>query len=344
MSDISPEAFIAVAEFAAQAAPALARALSLQFSREVEAGEPDYRPLAAADFSAQTGHVVSGPLTLDDGLQALLLLPEEGARGFADLQAGLQDEPPTDGPLEQHLARLEPAMEALTQALAAFLLNQIGRKVDITLGNLSFGSVPPIAGLATQGTAFEIRLPLRIPEMVQTSLMLVFPAELLVLLSPAPPPGAGMSASNTTQEQDTLQELLGTASRAELDFRGIEGAHADRAPGASAAWQGVPDPFGRAPGPDAVSGMERGMNMVMDIPLDVTVELGHARMLIKDVLELGSGSVVELDRVAGEPVDVLVNGRLVAKGEVIVIEDNFGIRITEIVSPADRVSGLGKRT
>lgn len=86
------------------------------------------------------------------------------------------------------------------------------------------------------------------------------------------------------------------------------------------------------------------MNMVMDIPLDVTVELGHARMLIKDVLELGSGSVVELDRVAGEPVDVLVNGRLVAKGEVIVIEDNFGIRITEIVSPADRVSGLGKRT
>jgi len=62
----------------------------------------------------------------------------------------------------------------------------------------------------------------------------------------------------------------------------------------------------------------------------------------KDVLELASGSIIELDRVAGEPVDLLVNGRLVAKGEVVVIEDNFGIRITEIVSPAERVAGLGK--
>ncbi len=80
----------------------------------------------------------------------------------------------------------------------------------------------------------------------------------------------------------------------------------------------------------------------MDIPLDVTVELGRVRMLIKDVLELAMGSIVELDRVAGEPVDLLVNGRLVAKGEVVVIEDNFGIRLTEIVSHADRLAGLGK--
>ena len=65
-------------------------------------------------------------------------------------------------------------------------------------------------------------------------------------------------------------------------------------------------------------------------------------MLIRDVLELSTGSVIELDRVAGEPVDLLVNGRLVAKGEVVVIEDNFGLRITEIVSPAERVAGIGK--
>jgi flagellar motor switch protein FliN/FliY len=84
------------------------------------------------------------------------------------------------------------------------------------------------------------------------------------------------------------------------------------------------------------------MELILDIPLDVTVELGRVRMLIKDVLELASGSIVELDRVAGEPVDLLVNGRLIAKGEVVVIEDNFGIRITEIISPAERVAGLGK--
>src|SRR5205823_4185809 len=88
--------------------------------------------------------------------------------------------------------------------------------------------------------------------------------------------------------------------------------------------------------------LPRGLDMILDIPLDVTVELGRVRMLIKDVLELSSGSIIELDRIAGEPVDLLVNGRLVAKGEVVVIEDNFGIRITEIATPAERVAGLGK--
>ena len=67
------------------------------------------------------------------------------------------------------------------------------------------------------------------------------------------------------------------------------------------------------------------------------MELGRVRMLIRDVLELSTGSVIELDRIAGEPVDLLVNGRLVAKGEVVVIEDNFGIRITEIIQPGERL-------
>jgi flagellar motor switch protein FliN/FliY len=87
----------------------------------------------------------------------------------------------------------------------------------------------------------------------------------------------------------------------------------------------------------------RGVDLILDISLDVTVELGRVRMLIKDVLELAAGSIIELDRVAGEPVDVLVNGRLIAKGEVVVIEDNFGIRLTEIISPSERAVGLGRR-
>ncbi len=104
--------------------------------------------------------------------------------------------------------------------------------------------------------------------------------------------------------------------------------------------------FGAWNPPAAASGarwLPRGMELVMDIPLDVAVELGRVKMLIKDIVELSSGSIVELDRVAGEPVDVLVNGKLAAKGEVVVIEDNFGIRITEIVSPHERLAGLGKR-
>lgn len=82
------------------------------------------------------------------------------------------------------------------------------------------------------------------------------------------------------------------------------------------------------------------LDLLLDIPLEVTVELGRTKRLIKDVLELGVGSVIELDKLAGEPVDVLVNGKLVARGEVVVIDENFGVRITDIITPAERVKQL----
>jgi flagellar motor switch protein FliN/FliY len=84
------------------------------------------------------------------------------------------------------------------------------------------------------------------------------------------------------------------------------------------------------------------LDILMDIPLEISVELGRVRMFVKDVLDLGTGSIVELDKAAGEPVDVLVNGRLVAKGEVVVIEDNFGVRITEILTPQERLTRLAE--
>lgn len=84
----------------------------------------------------------------------------------------------------------------------------------------------------------------------------------------------------------------------------------------------------------------KNLELVMDVTLNLTVELGKTELSIKDVLELTRGSVIELDRVAGEPVDLMANGKLIAKGEVVVIEDNFGLRITSIVSPADRLRGL----
>ncbi|MET1013991.1 MAG: flagellar motor switch phosphatase FliY [Paenisporosarcina sp.] len=84
----------------------------------------------------------------------------------------------------------------------------------------------------------------------------------------------------------------------------------------------------------------RNLNMLLDIPLQVTVELGRTKRSVKEILELTSGSVIELDKLAGEPVDILVNARLVAKGEVVVIDENFGVRITDIVSQADRLNNL----
>ncbi len=83
------------------------------------------------------------------------------------------------------------------------------------------------------------------------------------------------------------------------------------------------------------------LELLLDIPLEISVELGRVKMMVRDVVELGTGSIVEIDKAAGEPVDVMVNGRLVARGEVVVIEDNFGVRITEVLNPHER-NGRGE--
>ena len=79
-----------------------------------------------------------------------------------------------------------------------------------------------------------------------------------------------------------------------------------------------------------------GLSRVRDIPLEVTVELGRTRLLIRDIMDLSAGSIIELDKIAGEAVDLLANGMLVARGEVVVIDDNFGVRVTEIITARDR--------
>ena len=84
----------------------------------------------------------------------------------------------------------------------------------------------------------------------------------------------------------------------------------------------------------------KNLEFILDIPMQVSVQLGVTRMVIRDLLQLGQGSVVELDKLAGEPLEVLVNNRLVARGEVVVVNEKFGIRLTDVVSPLERVKKL----
>lgn len=82
------------------------------------------------------------------------------------------------------------------------------------------------------------------------------------------------------------------------------------------------------------------IDLILDIPLELSVELGKTRMLVSELLQLGQGSVVDLNKIAGEPLDISVNGKLVARGEVVVAEEKYGIRLTEIATPAERVKSL----
>lgn len=87
--------------------------------------------------------------------------------------------------------------------------------------------------------------------------------------------------------------------------------------------------------------MPRSVEFILDLPLRVTVELGRTRMVVNDLLQLAQGSIVELDKLAGEALEVLVNNKVVARGEVVSVNDKFGIRVTDIISPTERIEKLG---
>jgi flagellar motor switch protein FliN/FliY len=94
------------------------------------------------------------------------------------------------------------------------------------------------------------------------------------------------------------------------------------------------------PPPPSLEGSSKPLDFILDIPLEISVELGRAKMIINDLLQLGQGSVIELSKLAGEPLEIFVNGKLVARGEVVVVNEKFGVRVTDIVSPMERVKSL----
>ncbi len=164
-------------------------------------------------------------------------------------------------------------------------------------------------------------------------------------------PAEGADASAAAESESG--EADGATDSDEATGNDAESASADEA---SAASDGDPDlnlvegagaPEGVRPvefaqiGESSADGNSGSIEMLMDIKLPISVELGRTETFVRDILEYGTGSVIELDKLAGDPVDVLVNGRLVAKGEVVVVDDHFGVRITLLLTPEERVRSLG---
>ena len=139
--------------------------------------------------------------------------------------------------------------------------------------------------------------------------------------------------ADETNPQDFAEDDWGAAlaEQAKTDA-GVAAAEQQPAPAAF-------KDFGSA---NVKSGSHNDIDFIMDIPVQLTVELGRTKIAIKNLLQLAQGSVVELDGLAGEPMDVLVNGCLIAQGEVVVVNDKFGIRLTDIISPSERIRRLNK--
>ncbi|MBR2513364.1 MAG: flagellar motor switch protein FliN [Halomonas sp.] len=144
-------------------------------------------------------------------------------------------------------------------------------------------------------------------------------------------------ASATSNEEDPWAAAM-AEQEAEEQAQAEEPEHKTPAPVAKSASDEVFRPLG----PESSNAQSRDLEMIMDIPVKLTVELGRTKLTIKQLLELAQGSVIELEGLAGEPMDILINGYLIAQGEVVVVEDKYGIRITEIITPSERIHKLNR--
>lgn len=165
----------------------------------------------------------------------------------------------------------------------------------------------------------------------------------------SPESPAGMDDWAAAMAEQTSSDTAGGAPAAEDDWGAALAEQASSVPQGSASAFAMKPPSPEkaqfeqfSPSAGSSSGAINNIDMILDIPVHLTVELGRTKLAIRSLLQLAQGSVVELDGLAGEPMDVLVNGCLIAQGEVVVVNEKFGIRLTDIISPSERIRRLHK--
>ncbi|MDA8299246.1 MAG: flagellar motor switch protein FliN [Deltaproteobacteria bacterium] len=154
--------------------------------------------------------------------------------------------------------------------------------------------------------------------------------------------GANISSESASAEQSQTGGNSGTAVASDAADLGVE----DIKPAKNETAQPAPKKpvkkleFASFDESDKTAEPPKNLDFILDIPLTISVELGRTKMVINDMLQLGQGSVIELAKLAGEPLDIYVNGKLMARGEVVLVNDKFGVRLTDIISPVERVKKL----
>jgi flagellar motor switch protein FliN len=262
-----------------------------------------------------------------DGRNVFILGTREAAV-IADLMMGGDGTAPAAELSELHVSAVAEAMNQMMGSAATAMAELLGVRVDISapsvdIVDLSVDGVP--LGLDGDEPLVRVGFQLGVGDLVDTTLMQVMPVAFARALV------GGL--------------LEAQAAPAAAAAPGPEPVAEAPAPGDDRRLRPVPVPVAQPVSfpslddlPSAPGGSD--ISLLLDVPLQVTVELGRTQMRIRNVLELVPGSIIELDKLAGEPVDVLVNGKQIARGEVVVIDEEFGVRITDVASQAKRLRGL----
>lgn len=259
------------------------------------------------------------------------LIPMEEARKLGLSMMGETGESQADQPLT------EQQTQALVEVMNNFfstITNSLGEKVGATVLNdvVSLNNIEQGAEPGFGGEIYVISAKIKVGAMLESDCFLVFPRDTAKALARLE---TGGPREYTVQEVKT--EAVPTSAPPPSVRVGPAASRPGQAMGAGVRVQ--PVQF-QDLGGGGLEPLPTNIQLLMDVPMDVTVELGRTRRLVKDILELGTGSIIELDKLAGEAVDIMVNGKLIAKGEVVVIDENFGVRVTDIISQIERITNL----
>lgn len=296
----------------------------------------------------------------------VLILKENDVKIITDLMMGGAGEVDDSEPLsELHLSAIGEAMNQMMGSAATSMSSMFNRKIDIspptanvieTYSDTSMDTIPDFLKNKFVLVAFRMQ----IGDLIDSEIMQLYPIdfakELLKMFTApddgtvAPQVGGGTASSAASAEVPSAAQQMSAPQPAPVPQQaqpmGYGQPMQQMPPMGYGQPMGYAQPAGYAPQPNVnvqpatfqpFSGdlnaitQQENIDLIKDVPLEVTVELGRTSKSIKDILEFAPGTIVELNKIAGEPIDILVNGKNVAKGEVVVIEESFGVRITEII-------------
>lgn len=314
-----------------------------------------------------------------EGINSLVIKTRD-AQVIADLMLGGEGNPGDQELNDIHISAVQEAMNQMMGSSATSMSTIFNRFVNISppgIDILDVASGDGVSSLPADQTLIKISFRLTIGDLIDSTIMQLLPIQFAkdmvnMLINGTEPieqiieeTAAAVEAPKSPAAQATQQPMPEQpgAGQQPPAYPGGYGVPGQGVPAAMPGYDpnmpmppyGMPQHYGAQHNrnvnvqPVQFSNLQSGalgsvdqnnLNLLMDIPLKVTVELGRTQKQIKDILEMSQGSIIELDKLAGEPVDILVNNKLIAKGEVVVIDENFGVRVTDILSQWDRIQKL----
>ncbi|MDN0190678.1 flagellar motor switch phosphatase FliY [Bacillus stercoris] len=276
----------------------------------------------------------------------LLVVEQSDAAIIADLMIGGDGKGADPSLGEIHLSAVQEAMNQMMGSAATSMSTVFSKKIDISPPRVELLDVTEEKGtdrIPDDEMLVKVSFNLKVGELIDSSIMQLYPLTFAKDLISSLMNSGNAEEATTAQPDATYEqpkEPVTPEPRIEPKQQQPQPPKRQGTAKKATPVQISPVEFSAFDPNEATQAPINNLDMLLDIPLSITVELGRTKRSVKEILELSAGSIIELDKLAGEPVDILVNQRIVAKGEVVVIEENFGVRVTDILSQAERINNL----